>query len=116
MNTHKRPPDAADAFTSSSSQTIACSSLRLARYEITWHLGFEELVLVALDIENSDHSAFLGKQQPSRDVPYFQLYLNRRIYDPAEDIKLMECSCSDELCSKFLSSKLNTLLGGQVTR
>lgn len=44
-----------------------------ARDAISWHLGFEDLVLVAFDIENSGRSAFLGKRQPSKDDPNLQL-------------------------------------------
>ena len=37
----------------------------LARRAVTWHLGFGDLVLIALDIENQGRSAILGEKQPS---------------------------------------------------
>ena len=37
----------------------------LARRAVTWHLGLENLVLIALDIENQGQSALLGEKQPS---------------------------------------------------
>ena len=63
----------------------------LARRAVTWHLGFEDLVLIALDIENQGRSAMLEGKQPSRGSPDLQHYLGRHKYDPAEDIALVEC-------------------------
>ena len=88
----------------------------LARDTTTWHLSFKVLVLVALDIENSGRSAFLGERQPSRYEPDLQLYLGRRTYDPAENIEVVEWSCNDDVRRWFLTSKLTTSLSGQVTR
>ena len=63
----------------------------LARRAVTWHLGFEDLVLIALDIENQRRSAMLGEKQPSRGSPYLQHYLGRPKNDPVEGIALVEC-------------------------
>ena len=88
----------------------------LARRAVTLHLGFEDLVLIALDIENQGRSAMLGEKQPSRGSADLQHYFGRPKYDPAEDIALVECCSNDEVKRKFLSSKLTTTLGGVVTR
>ena len=88
----------------------------LARRAVTWHLGFEDLVLITFDIENQGRSAMLGEKQPSRGSPYLQHYLGRPKYDPAKNIALVECCCNYDLKRKFLSSKLTTTLGGVVTR
>ena len=37
----------------------------LARDAVTWHFGFEDLALVAVDIVNSGRSTFLGDRQPA---------------------------------------------------
>ena len=87
----------------------------LARRAVTWHFGFEDLVLIALDIENQGRSAMLGRMQPSRGSPDLQHYLGRPNYDPTEDIALVECCCNDDGKRKALSSKLTTTLGGVVT-
>ena len=34
----------------------------LALRAVTWHLGFEDMVLIALDIENQGRSAMLGEK------------------------------------------------------
>lgn len=64
----------------------------LARDAVSWHLDFDDLVLVTLDIENSGRLAFLGERQPSKDATDLQDYLGRKTYDPSKDIKLVECS------------------------
>ena len=87
-----------------------------ARRAVTWHLGFEDLVLIALDIENQGRSAMLGEKQPSRGSPDLQHYLGRPKYDTAEYIALVECCCNNDVKRKSLSSKLTTTLGGVVTR
>ena len=38
------------------------------------------------------------------------------MYDPAEDIALVECCCNDDVKRRFLISKLTTTLCGVVTR
>ena len=73
-------------------------------------------MLVALDIEISGRSEFLGERQLSRNSADMQLFLGRRTYDAAEDIKLVKYSCNDDVRRKFLNSKLTTFLGGQVNR
>ena len=83
---------------------------------VCWHLGFGDLVLVALDIENSGRSPFLGERQQQKDAADLQLYFSRRTYDFSDDINLVECSCKDDVRRKFLSSKLTTSLGGQMNR
>ena len=88
----------------------------IARREVTWHLGFENLVFIALDIENQRRSAMLGEKQPSRGSPDLQHYLGRPKSDPAEDIALVVCCCIDDVKRKFLSSKRTITLGGVVTR
>ena len=88
----------------------------LACRAVTWHLGFENIVLIALDIENQKQSAMLGEKQPSRGSPDLKYYLGRPEYDLAEDIALGKCCCNDDVKRKFLSSKLTTTLGTVVTR
>ena len=96
--------------------TLSSLMAALARRAVTWHLGFEGLVLIALDIDNQVRSVMLGEKQPSRGSPELHHYLGRFKYDPAEDIALVECCCNDDVKRKFLSSKLSTTLGGVVTR
>ena len=88
----------------------------VARRGVIWHLGLEDLVLIAFDIENQGRSALLGKKQLSKGETDLQHYLGRSKYDFAEYIALVECSCNDDVRRKFLSSKLTTTLGGVVTR
>ena len=88
----------------------------LARRAVTWHLGSEDLVLIAIDIENQGLSTMLGEKQPSRGSPDLQHYFGRSKYDFAENIALVECCCNDDMKRKFISSKLTTTLGGVVTR
>ena len=88
----------------------------LARRAVTWHLGFEDLVLIALDIENKKQSAMLVEKQPSRGSPDLQHYLGRPKYDSAEDIALVQSCCNDDVKRKLRSFKLTTALGGVVTR
>ena len=76
----------------------------LARRVITWHLSFEDLVLIALGIENQERSALLGEKLPSRKAPDMQHYLGCLKYEPAEDIALIEFCCNDYVRRKFLSS------------
>ena len=87
-----------------------------ARRVCTWHFGYEDLVLIALDPENQGRSACLGTKQPSKGDPDLQHYLGRPKYDPAEDIELVECSCNDDVRRRFLREKLTISLGGAVTR
>ena len=73
-------------------------------------------MLIALDPENQGRSAYLGKKQPLKGDPDLQHYLGRLKYDPAEDIELVECSCTDYVGRRFLREKLTTSLGGVVNR
>ena len=73
-------------------------------------------MLIALDPENQGRSAYLGTKQPSKGDPDLHYYLGRHKYDPADDIELVECSCTDEVCHRFLHEKLTTSLGSAVTR
>ena len=61
----------------------------LARQAVTWHFGFEDLVLIALDIENQGRWAMLGEKRPSRGSLDLQHYLGSPTYDLAEDIALV---------------------------
>lgn len=88
----------------------------LVRDSVSWHFSFEDLVLIALDIENSGRWAFLGERQPSRDTANVKLYTLRKTFNITEDIDLVACSCNDEVRRKFLSHKLTTSLGEQVIR
>ena len=88
----------------------------LARRACTWHFGYEDLVLTALDPENQGRSAYLGTKQPSKGDPDQQHYLGRPKYYFAEYIELVECSCTDDVRRRFLREKLTTSLGGAVTR
>lgn len=54
----------------------------LASDAISWHLSFEDLMLLAIDIMNGGRSAFLGERQVSRDAANIQIYLGRKTYDP----------------------------------
>ena len=87
-----------------------------ARRAVTSHLGLEDLLLIALDIENQGRSALLGEKQPSIGKADLQHYHGRSKYDPAENIALVECCSNDDVRRRFLSSKLTTILCGVVTR
>ena len=87
----------------------------LARRAVIWHIGIEDLVLIALNIDNQGRSAMHGKKQLSRGLPDLQHSLGRPKYEPAEDIALVECCCNDDVKRKFLSYKLTTTLGGVIT-
>ena len=54
----------------------------LARQAVTWHLGFENLVFIALNIENQGRSAMLGEKQPSKWSLDLQHYLGRPCTTP----------------------------------
>lgn len=56
----------------------------LARKLVNWHLGIEDLVLVALDIVSSGRSPAVG--QPLREPADLRPHLGRRFYDPERDI------------------------------
>ena len=88
----------------------------LARRACTWHFGYKDLVLISLDPENQSRSAYLRTKQPLKSDPDLQHYLSRPKYDAAEDIKLVECSCTDDVRRRFLREKLTNSLGGAVTR
>ena len=87
----------------------------LAREAVTWHFGFENVVLVALDFGNLARSPSQGVHQP-RSLPDLQWYIGRRNYDPAEDCELLECSCNEDVVRRFMSAKMSTALGNQLGR
>ena len=88
----------------------------LARRAFTWHFGYEDLVLIALDPEIQGRSANLGTKQLSKGDPDLTHYLGRPINDPAEDIELVVYSYTDNVRRRVLREKLKTSLGGAVTR
>ena len=83
---------------------------------VTWHFGFEDVVLLALDIGSLARSPPLGTRLQLKHMSNLQWYLGRRKYDPVKHVDLLECSCNEDVVQRYLYARHTLALGQQVGR
>ena len=85
---------------------------RLAHDLLGWHFGYEELVVVAMDLDNVGRAAFAGNRgTPQDDI---ERYLGKRMYDIHYDIRLVETSMQMDIVENFRQSKTTAALGNRM--
>ena len=99
---------------------LACNGmLQVATFDreaVTWHFGLKVVVLLALDIGSLARAAPLGTRLRLKHMSDLQWYLGKRIYDPVEDVYLLECSCNEDVVQQYLYAWNTLALGQQVGR
>ena len=86
----------------------------MARKYGDWHCFIEDLAMMALDIDSQCRSEKRGLRAPSLQIASLAHYLGVPPYDIAQEIGLVETSCTDEVLDILKAAKLSTSLGCAV--
>ena len=93
-------------------QTLA----EMAYEVLSWHFGFEDLVVAALDMGSRTRCPKEGVRAMPGDAMTLEYYLGTELYDPNLDIERVECSCTEEVVTRLKGNKNLQTLGNDVSR
>ena len=86
---------------------------RVARDTVSWHFGVEKLVVAELDMGNKGRAACQGERVTFGKYQSLEYYLGTNLYDPAIDIRLVECSCTSAVVDRLKNCPNTQTVGSE---